>query len=246
MKKLLSILFIPFVLIACGGGSDKSSDGNNNGNVTTGDNIKSVVLSGVDTTVSVNENEVFNISIDGIGNVITISSGSKIKNLEVTGNENQIFILENTTIETLTLVGIDNTVFIPLGSQISISSDSGIGNELKTREKYSIIGTWQYTYSGSEQCVETFQFNDDGTFEENSLDEVVKGSYTFEDTAVTGERHLLSMTFTSDNGMPDCKGSSEDDTGLKVTLYSNFTSETVIEWFEESKGGSSIVVLIKQ
>jgi hypothetical protein len=201
----------------------------------------SLTISGVDNILSVQENNTISaLEISGVNNTLSIQENNTISALEISGVENDVEIKNNTTVSDFTVSGTGNTIFVPASSGITFS-DTGVDNTLITTTANSIVGTWKYTYPAS-QCVETYEFNANGTVNVTSLDEVVVGTYTFEDRVITDDRHLLSITFTSDNGLPDCNGLSEDNTGLNITSYINFTS-AVVEWFNESSGGSPFFTL---
>ena len=235
MNKVLILLFVCFISVGCGGGSGGGNDDSST--------VKTINVSGVGTTTVVNEGGKYNLNISGVSNNITITYGNEVEELKVSGTSNVITIENGVTVSSFTMSGASNTVFVPFGSSISFTG-SGVGNVLKTRTTNSITGIWSFTYPAT-QCVETYNFKTDGTFSETSLDEVAGGSYVFEETVVTGTRHLLSLSFTSDNGLSDCNGLSEDDSGLNVTIYQNHQSATVIEWFSALEGGAAIIVLTK-
>ncbi len=109
----------------------------------------------------------------------------------------------------------------------------------------SIVGTWSFIYP-SNGCTESYTFNTNGSWSESSLDEVQTGTYTFDETVNTGERHALSIIVTSDNGLPDCNGVSGDATGVNGTVYVEFPSNLIMEWYLVVSGGTADLVLTKQ
>jgi hypothetical protein len=207
--------------------------------------VYSLTISGMDNTLSIQENNAISaLEISGMDNTLSIQENNTISAFEISGTGNDVEIKNNTTVSNFTVSGLENTIFVPAGSGITFS-DTGLDNTLITTTTNSIVGTWKYTYPGT-QCVETYEFNADGTVNVTSLDEVAAGTYTFEQTVITGDRHFLSYTYTSDNGLPDCNGVSQDNTGDVYEIYTNFTSESVKEWFYDASGGSAAAVLIKQ
>ena len=69
----------------------------------------------------------------------------------------------------------------------------------------SISATWFYEYPN--KCLETFQFNTDGSFEINSNQSNVTGSYSFDASVDSGERHSLTLSFEQQNQGYDCESS---------------------------------------
>lgn len=108
----------------------------------------------------------------------------------------------------------------------------------------NLVGSWSFIYP-AEQCTETYIFNSNNTFKWRSLDEVVTGTYYFSPQANSSNRHPLSLEVTSDNQQFDCKGNNHNDVGLVVDIFAEFPSETVMNWYYESTGGSLIVTLDK-
>jgi hypothetical protein len=126
---------------------------------------------------------------------------------------------------------------------ISSCGDSDSTND--STNTNSIIGTWSFIYP-SNGCTESYTFNSNGTWTESALDEIQTGTYTFDETINTGERHALSIIITSDNGLSDCNGVSSDATGVSGTVYAEFPSNLILEWYLVLTGGTADLVLTKQ
>lgn len=240
---IVIVLMVLVFVSACGGESSGSSDSSSSD--TSSLSVESVVVSGVGGTNVINRSGQYNLSISGVEHNITITEGNAVNALTISGVSNRVIIESGVTVSSLTISGSNNIVFVPVDSSISLTSRTGVGNELKTRTTNSITGIWSFTYPAT-QCVETYNFKTDGTFSVTSLDEVAGGTYIFEETVVTGTRHLLSLAITADNGLSDCNGLSEDNSGMNATIYQNHKSATVIEWFAALEGGSVLGALTKQ
>lgn len=114
-----------------------------------------------------------------------------------------------------------------------------------TTTSNSVVGTWSFIYP-SNGCTESYTFNANGTWTSSSLDEIQTGTYTFDETINTGERHALSIIVATDNGLPDCNGASSNATGVSGTVYAEFPSNLIMEWYLVLTGGTVDLVLTKQ
>lgn len=113
MNKIFFIFFIFITLIAC-----KDAD------------LKlPITVSGIGDTITIDENEEYNLSVSGFNNTITIGENNKINNLHISGYNNLIKINKFTTINTFYVSGYDNTIYVPIGSKITFDN-SGSGNQL--------------------------------------------------------------------------------------------------------------------
>lgn len=90
---------------------------------------KTVTVSDSDTTQVIDENEIFNLTISGSNNNVTIRSGNSIENLLLSGSSNILTIETDTTVADFQVAGDDNTIYVPVGSGISFA-ESGAGNTL--------------------------------------------------------------------------------------------------------------------
>ena len=105
----------------------------------------------------------------------------------------------------------------------------------------TIEGNWTYTYTGS-NCLETHSYNN-GSYYGTSLDEILTGVYQ---TGVTVNGLIeLQITFTNDNGLSDCLGLSQDDTGSISQLYYSVTS-TSLNYYVNSTDPAPAVTLTRQ
>ncbi len=93
----------------------------------------------------------------------------------------------------------------------------------------SIIGSWQYVYLTS-RCPEIYEFADDGTFVIKSAEEIVSGTYSFQDTVPQGNRHSLTININEDNQLPDCEGNAKKQAGSVNEFVVEFYSEKEIGW----------------
>ena len=113
MRRFWLILVICFIVIGC---EDKDWE-------------EPITVSGVDKTETIDNDDVYNLTISGMNNNVYVSENNRIKNLHISGHNNVVTIGKNTTIETFTISGFDNTVNVPEGSDITFD-DSGYDNQL--------------------------------------------------------------------------------------------------------------------
>ena len=117
--------------------------------------------------------------------------------------------------------------------------DGDTVHELKNDNGSSIlVGSWEYIYTSS-SCTETYTFTSGNTFSIESLDEAAGGTYTDIEVGGSSARHILELTYTSDNGLSDCNGVSDDDTGLVETKYFEIDSD-ILNFFSSQ---TSTIVL---
>ena len=105
----------------------------------------------------------------------------------------------------------------------------------------SISATWFYEYPN--KCLEVFQFNTDGSFEINSNQSNVTGSYSFEQSVDSDERHSLVLSFEQQNQGYDCENSFDYIVGANLELFVSFTNEQQMQWYESDTGGNAIFTL---
>jgi len=105
----------------------------------------------------------------------------------------------------------------------------------------SISATWFYEYPN--KCLETFQFNTDGSFEINSNQSNVTGSYSFDASVDSGARHSLILSFEQQNQGYDCESSFDYIVGANLELFASFPNEEQMQWYESNTGGSAIFTL---
>ena len=128
------------------------------------------------------------------------------------------------------------TLFITACSS-SDNSDGSADNE-------SIVGTWSFTYPAT-QCVETYTFNASNSITITSLDEISTGTYFFDNTVNSSNRHSLSFTVINDNEQPDCEGNNINDVGRVVDVFAEFVTITEMNWYLQSSGGAPVVTVDK-
>ncbi|MAT92856.1 MAG: hypothetical protein CME59_09660 [Halioglobus sp.] len=109
---------------------------------------------------------------------------------------------------------------------------------------HSIIGTWEHVYPAT-QCTESNQFTQNGEFAGQALDEVISGSYTFEETVPRGERHELAILVLEDNEQADCFGRNTNSVGRSVTVFVSFNSPDSIEFYSGKTGGELIIDFVR-
>jgi len=95
------------------------------------------------------------------------------------------------------------------------------------------------------QCQETTTYHSNGTWTNIALDEIQTGSYVFTDIAAS-DRYSLAVTIEADNGLPDCDGDSELDTGLSVNVFVGFPSDLSMELYISEDDTSPFYTFTKQ
>lgn len=144
------------------------------------------------------------------------------------------------------------TRLIPLvmifGVILTACGGGGSGSEGNTsspaQKTNSIIATWFYEYPN--QCVETFEFNADGSFRILSAEAVIAGTYDFDSTTNSRDRHALTLTFEQQNQKYDCEGAYENIVGSYVELFADFSANQQMNWFELNTGGTAIFELERE
>ena len=99
---------------------------------------------------------------------------------------------------------------------------------------HPIIGSWSFTYNN---CVETYQYHENGIRKVTSNQEIVEASFTISNNPLASGFYKINDKVLSDNGKPDCEGSTKDMSGDIVNLYAMFNSaqDKVIFCFEQNK-----------
>jgi len=106
-----------------------------------------------------------------------------------------------------------------------------------------LVGSWVLTHSN--ECQETTTYLANGTWTNIALDEVQTGSYVFTDIEAS-DRYRLAITIEADNGLPDCDGDSELDTGLSLNIFAGFPSELSMELYTSVDDVSPFYTFNKQ
>ena len=122
-------------------------------------------------------------------------------------------------------------------------SRSGVSNQ-NTR---SLIGTWESDINQIvDQCLETWAFDEAYSVSSGAAGvpiEIGVGSFVFDETVISGERHSLIFTETSDRNTNLCDSSPYED-GLageiEATLYIEFNTADQIDAFTAATGGVSL------
>jgi len=113
-------------------GCDSSSDSTTQPVTNTDNTYKTVNITGIGTTTTINETDKFDLNIEGIGNTITIERYNDIATLNLTGNNNQITFERTTDVDTFNITGNDNTIFVDasITSSVTITNNTGSGNQI--------------------------------------------------------------------------------------------------------------------
>ena len=114
-----------------------------------------------------------------------------------------------------------------------------------TTQSSSIVGTWSFICP-SVQCTETYIFNSNNTFSATSLDKVFGGTYNFTTQANSSNRYPFTISINSDNQQANCEGDNSNDVDLVADIFVDFPSDTVMNWYLQSSGGTPAATLNKQ
>jgi len=136
----------------------------------------------------------------------------------------------------------------------SSSSDSGnSGNNEETRSLVSGTGTWLHAAEAT--CDETWAFEDNdiaadayqitSQIELDALTNIGIGSFVFDTTVTSGDRHSLVFTVTSIQEITRCASSPYDDNEPvnateSVTLYLGFSTDDQFAVYTNTTGGTSL------
>tara|TARA_R110002073_G_scaffold75945_1_gene185036 strand:+ start:3065 stop:6316 length:3252 start_codon:yes stop_codon:yes gene_type:complete len=123
---------------------------------------------------------------------------------------------------------------------LSACGGSGGSGETGGNVTQSIVGGWGFLYQPG-SCPEAYHFRDNGDMEINSGDEIIIGTYTFQEVVAGNQRHELTINLLTDNGGADCLGDSANDAGSTGTVYIAFDSATRISWYSDREGGSPLI-----
>ena len=121
---------------------------------------------------------------------------------------------------------------------------SACSSDSNNTQSSLISGTWSYIVPAT-QCSESYTFNSDNTVRITALDEIIDGTYTFSSQTNSSNRHALSITTISDNQLPDCEGSNDDDSNLVLDIFVEFKTQTEMDWYVQSAGGDVLITLNK-
>jgi hypothetical protein len=110
-------------------------------------------------------------------------------------------------------------------------------------EATEIVGTWKVV--AADECVSSYTYNANGTFELHMGTKVATGTYEFQQSPPAGERHFLSLTTQSDSVGVDCGGLSVDLSGTHQSAYLEFLSQDRIALYLRPSGGSPFIELQK-
>jgi len=130
-----------------------------------------------------------------------------------------------------------------IGLAVLVIFISGCGSSGSDAVDSKLVGSWLLTHEN--QCQETTTYHSNGTWTNIALDEIQTGSYTFSDIA-SNDRHSLAVTIEGDNGLADCQGNSELDTGLSVSVFVSFPSDSIMEFYIFEGDASPFFTFTKQ
>ncbi len=109
---------ILILLSACGGDNNRLSNADT-----------SVEISDSSVTRVIDQSTLYDLSISGSGNTVSIAGNNRLNQFTISGSNNIVTVLPGTTIAALTFSGNDNTVNAPAGS-IATKTDNGGSNSV--------------------------------------------------------------------------------------------------------------------
>ena len=110
-------------------------------------------------------------------------------------------------------------------------------NNTPEQSTESIVATWFYEYPNA--CLETLEFNADGSFEVHSAEAYIAGTYEFDNTVDSGERHSLVLNFEQQNQEYDCENSNEYVVGT-CGLFADFPDAMRMKWYESQQSTEAL------
>ncbi len=134
---------------------------------------------------------------------------------------------------------------------ISIDSDNdGTWDAVETKTLVSstdvppsIAASW--THIGADLCEERYIFGSDGSFESYAASEIMTGTYIV-GHKTENNRYPLTVSFETDNQLPDCSGSTASGAGQVGTLYFSIQDVSTITFYETDTSPESIMTFNKQ
>lgn len=128
--KLFSIIFLSFILSACGGGSSSSKNDNSEAETETEtETIGFFTVYGTGEVYEHSSDTPYNLTITGMNHLISTKENQQINELTVDGSNNSLYVGEGSTIEFIDITGSDNSVSVPDGSFTEFRV-TGPGNQL--------------------------------------------------------------------------------------------------------------------
>jgi len=104
----------------------------------------------------------------------------------------------------------------------------------------TLVATWESPAELGSSCTIHYTFGADHRFSSESAEERRVGFYGVEAEPNGNGRRRLQLTFTSDNGRPDCLGLNDDETGLRFMWWIELSGFRM-EWFDGPDAGAQSV-----
>ena len=109
------------------------------------------------------------------------------------------------------------------------------GSKSNSSNEESILGVWTVIHEAT-QCIDTYRFNADDSFEYSSLDNITEGSFRISEEKNADGMYSLLLFHEFNNRQTGCDG---NNTGLAQTgftdiytlHYIEFTNEFQIKWY---------------
>ena len=111
-------------------------------------------------------------------------------------------------------------------------------------ERKELSGTWFHYYEET-QCMETYIFGTDGSFEILSNEEHITGVYEFQEEVNAGERHSLVMNISDQTFGLDCENASERVFGLSLKTFADFQTDVAFNLHASANDPEVLITLQK-
>ena len=118
-------------------------------------------------------------------------------------------------------------IVVLLASMLFACSDEGseeAGGVAGKDER--LYGKWAFADPNT-KCVEEWMFESNGRVTITANEEKITGMYFTDFVENNTVRSSLNFSVTTDNGMPDCEGVSDDDIGFTATIYYETYDDTL-------------------
>ncbi len=94
--------------------------------------VKPIRINSSNSMSTVNQSGIYDLIINGSGNLITTAPGSRIRTLRVLGSNNTLTIGKDNSVEQIVTMGSNNRFNVPADSGITISDSTGNDNHVQT------------------------------------------------------------------------------------------------------------------
>lgn len=94
--------------------------------------VKQIRITSSNSTSTVNQSGIYDLTIGGSSNLITTAQGNRIKTIKIAGSNNTLTIGKDNSVDQIVAVGSNNRIRVPSGSGITIETSTGYNNQVQT------------------------------------------------------------------------------------------------------------------